>query len=114
MATTGGGVANKSALSETDRGGAAIAEAESCGCGLAEIDNALAVERAAIVDRDLDMLTCVLVGHGDLGAEGQRAMGCRHGVFVEDLSGGGSLAIKARSIPGSTATLGIGYSGKGE
>src|SRR5690606_30896390 len=58
-----GGVADSSALGEADRSHAAIAEAKLVGCGLAQVDDALAVERSAIIDPYLDLLAGILVGH---------------------------------------------------
>lgn len=99
-------------LRDADRGGAAIAEAERGGGGLGQVDDALAVEGATVVDGDFDGIAGPLVGDFDLGAERQGAMRRRHGVLVEDFSRGGPLAVEAGTIPGGAATLGIGCTGK--
>src|SRR5690606_28554924 len=101
-------------LRDADRGNAAIAEAERCGCGLGKIDDALAVERAAIIDGDFNGIAGALVGDLHLGAEGEGTMRRRHGVLVKCLAGGGLLPVEARSVPGGTAALGIGCTREGE
>jgi len=73
-------------LGETDRGSAAIAEAEGGGRGLGQVDDALAVEGTTVVDHDLDRLAAILIGDLHFRAEGKGTMRRRHGVFVEDLS----------------------------
>ena len=92
---------------EADRGHTAIAEAEGIGRGFRKVDDALAVERPAIIDDHFNRLARVLVGDLNLGAEGERTMRRRHGVFVEDFSRCCPLAVKAGAIPGSATTLGV-------
>ena len=98
-------------LVDANRGGAAIAEAQFVCCGFAEVDDTAAVERAAIIDGDLDGAAGALVGDAQLGAEGKRAVSRRHGILVEDLTRGGAFAVETRSIPGCATTLGIGRDG---
>jgi len=73
-------------LGQAHRSGAASAETQ-LGCrGLAEIDDAAAMEGAAIVDGNLNLFTGALVGDHHLGAKWQGTMSGGHGVFVEDLA----------------------------
>ena len=98
-------------LRETDRSGAALLEAEGSRGSLGQIDDALAMEGAAIVDGDIHGLARILVGYGNLSAEGQRAMRSRHGVFVEDFTGCGAFPVESGAVPRGAATLGIGCCG---
>ena len=99
---------------DAHRGDTAVAEAQLRRGGLGQVDDALAHEGAAIVDRHFDFPTGILVSHLDLGAKGQRSMRGSHGIFIEDLTRGSGFAVKARTVPGGAATLGIAGGGKGK
>lgn len=85
QATPGPGASDLD-LIDTDRRGAAVAEAELGGGGFGKIDDASPMEGAAIVDDHLNRSAGALVDDAQLGAEGQRSMRGRHGILVEDLS----------------------------
>ena len=71
---------------------------------ISQIENPATDERAAVVDGDDDALATM--GHPELGAERQRAVGRGHGVLVEALTGGGpaaGLVTVVRRLPRKAA-----------
>src|SRR3954463_10678081 len=93
---------------------AGAGQADGAGSALGEVEHASPDERAAVVDGDDDALAAM--GHPELGAERQRAVGRGHGVLVEALSGGGLaagfIAVKRspsrEAAPRARADRGIG------
>src|SRR5476651_1101368 len=65
-------------------------QADGAGRGGRKVEHPAMDERAAVIDGDDDALAAM--GHPELGAERQRAVGASHGVFVETLAGGGLAA----------------------
>src|ERR1700759_2336167 len=77
----------------SDHFGGDLAEAGEAegACGTrGEVEHPATHERAAVVDGDGD--GAAAMGHAQLGAERQRAMGAGHGVLVEPLTRGGLAA----------------------
>jgi len=94
---------------------AGAGQPDGAGSTLGEVEYASPDEGATVIDRDDDALAAM--GHPELGAERQRAVGCGHGVLVEALAGGGPAtgftAVKRRlageAAPGALgADRGIG------
>lgn len=65
-------------------------EANGAGCAGREVEHPAADKRPSIVDGHND--AAAAMGHPQLGAEWQRAMGAGHGVLIEPLARGGLAA----------------------
>ncbi len=85
-----GGLAREQ--SQFDAAGTGADKADLLGGGFAEVDHAVAVEGAAIVDGDYDGISGAGVSHPDLAAEGQRAVRGGESVGIEALPAGGAVA----------------------
>lgn len=70
-----------------------------------EVDDAVGVEDAAISDRDDDGALVAEVGHLDLTAEGEGAVGSGEFVHVEAPATGGEVSLEDRAIPTGKAAL---------
>jgi hypothetical protein len=79
---------------------AGAGQADGTGSARGEVEHASLDEGATVVDRDDDALAAM--GHPELGAERQGAVGRRHGVLVEALTGGGPAAGFIAVIGGSS------------
>lgn len=66
---------------------------------LAQIDDAPAVERTAVVDPPDSRPAVLEVRHPDTGAEGKAAARQGERVAVEALAGGGPATVETRSVP---------------
>ena len=113
-AARGSGLLSRLDFFDAHRGCSSVAEAELVCRALGKVDDPLAVERPTIIDGHLDGFAGVLVRHPQLGAKRERSVRRGHGIFIEDLPGCRALSIKARAVPGSTATLGIGSGRKAQ
>jgi threonine dehydratase len=69
---------------------AGAGQADGTGRTLGQVEHASPDEGTTVVDRYDDALATM--GHPELGAERQRAVGGGHGVLVEALTGGGPAA----------------------
>ena len=84
---------------------AVLDDAEAAGRGLRQIDHPALDVGAAVVDLDHDRAAVLEIGHLDLAAQRQLAVGCGEIVLVEALAAGGPLAVEAGAIPGRGADL---------
>lgn len=75
----------------------------SCG-SKGEVDDAVG-EEAAVGDGDDDGALVAQVGHLDLAAEGQSAMGGGELVHVEGTAAGGEMALEERAVPAGQSAL---------
>jgi hypothetical protein len=93
---------------------AGAGQADGAGSARGQVKHTALDEGTTVIDRDDDALATM--GHPELGAERQRAVGRGHGVLVEALSGGGLaagfIAVKRspsrEAVPGARADRGIG------
>ena len=116
-----GGQAARSVVGEKgqlDDARAAADQADLAGGGLAEVDHAVAVERAAVVDGDDDALAVGRVGDLHLRAEGQGAVRGGQRFGIEELAAGGRVAGKAGAVVAGAALaigleFGLGRDGQG-
>src|SRR5690606_37342866 len=99
---------------DADLAGARTLDAELCGGSLGQVDDAVTVERPAIIDLDLYRLSRALVGDANDCAERKRLVRCGHGVLVKPLAGSRCLAVEPRSVPGGTTALCEGGAGNGK
>src|SRR5829696_5306550 len=76
---------------------AGAGEADGTGSALGEVEYASPDEGTTVIDGDDHALAAM--GHPELGAERQRAVGCGHGVLIEALTGG-SLAAGFITVKG--------------
>src|SRR5437899_1440806 len=88
---------------------AGAGQADGTGRTRGKVEDAPLDEGTTVVDRDDDALAAM--GHPELGAERQRAVGCGHGVLVEALTGcgpaAGFTAVK-RGLAGEAAPGALG------
>src|SRR5437867_10472 len=93
---------------------AGAGQADGAGSARGQVKHAALDEGTTVIDRDDDALATM--GHPELGAERQRAVGRGQGVLVEALSGGGLAAgfiavkrsLSREAVPGARADRGIG------
>src|SRR5690348_8214152 len=89
----------------------AVAEVEHSGGAVAQVHDAIAHIRAAVIDPDDDPLAIFKVGHLYKGSQRQRTMSGCELEHVEILAAGCGLAMKLFAIPGRIAYLvGFGFS----
>ncbi len=92
---------------------AAFGIAELFGGRVGEVDDAVGIERPAIVDAQDHRAIVVQVGHFDVAGQRQGLVRGTHAVQVIDLAIGGVLTMKLGAIPGGSArsdvTLGIAH-----
>jgi len=92
---------------EFDFAGAHAGDADFLRGGLGEVDHAVGVERAAVVDADHDGIAGQRVGDAQLGAEGQRGMGGGEVVRVEALAAGGAGSPERVAVEAGGAALDV-------
>src|SRR5207302_5631930 len=88
--TVGSKAAPDDALGDDLGGDAAdtgTGQADRAGSARGQVEHAATDERATIIDGNDD--AAAAMGHPQLGAEGQGAVGRRQGILVETLTGGG-------------------------
>ena len=69
---------------------AGAGQADGTGSTRGQVEDTSPDEGTTVIDRDDDALATM--GHPELGAERQRAVGRGHGVLIEALTGGGPAA----------------------
>src|SRR6266481_655702 len=82
----------------SDAANAGTGQADRAGGARGQVKHPAADERAAVVDGDDD--AAAAMGHPELGAEWQRAVGGREGTLIETLARGG-LAAGFVAVKGS-------------
>ena len=86
-----------------NRRNASAQHVELLGGFVGEVDDAVAGERAAVVDAHDDAFIVIQIGHSHQRAEGQGAMGGGQLVLVEALATGGTFALVFGAVIGGLA-----------
>src|SRR5690606_40402737 len=80
-----------------------LREAELLGRGEGQVDDAVGVEGAAIVDAQDDLAPVVQVGDLHVAGQGQGLVGGGHAVQVVTFAVGGELVVELGAVPGGDA-----------
>lgn len=84
--------------------GRSLAEHAEIFCGSPrKINDAAVHKRAAVIDAHFRYSAVFQIDDAQPGTEGQKFVGCRHGVLVVAFAVGGRLAVEARAVPGGDA-----------
>ena len=90
---------------DLDQGAAVADVAELPGGGVGQVDDALGMEGAAVVDAHHHRLAVGEVGDAHVAGNRQRRMRRGHGVHVVGLADGGLLAVELAAVPAGDAAL---------
>ncbi len=77
--------------------------------GVGQVDDAIADERAAVVDAHHHLAAVAQVGDFGVGGNRQRLVRRRHGVHVVGLAQRRRRGVKARAVPGRGAALDVAF-----
>ncbi len=94
---------------DLDPGGTGLGVAQLLGRSVRQVDDAVRIERATVVNPQNHCLTVIQIGYLDVAGQRQGLVRGTHAVQVIYLAIGGVLTMKFGAIPGRSARSHVGF-----